>query len=487
MTVAQRVARNSLAQFGGRGITVLVSLGSLALLSRYLGAGYFGDYQLVLAFLLLANFSDLGISTVAVRRLAQDDHSPAELLANVLTLCIGLAILSAGIAVSATFILDYPGSVKGAMAVAALSLPIMVVGTTYSTIFAVNLRMEYASLASIAQAIVSLAAMVAVVLADRGVVWMFVAYNTGVVTYSVVCVFFARRFVRPGLAFDVALIRGMVVDVLPIAIGGGLTVAYDRIDIVLLQALTDDVEVGQYGLAYRLIDMAVPLSFFLVGSVYPLLAGYYADAAWDALRSLYQRCQDILCTAGVGVVIVAMLLAPVAVAIVGGSEFVPAVDSLRILSLAVFPIWLLVLAEHTLIAMGRQTALVWTAVGGLVLNVSLNLVLIPRLGQEGAAWATVLTECVVLAVTMAYFAKVLVWWPSFAVAARVVPVAGIAVLVAYVLPLHWAAEMGLAAALLVVAALLSRVATFDEIRDLLRQPGQDGSPFIGGEEPVATS
>jgi O-antigen/teichoic acid export membrane protein len=205
------------------------------------------------------------------------------------------------------------------------------------------------------------------------------------------------------------------------------------------------------------------------------------------MRSLYQRCQDILCTAGVGAVIVAMLLAPVAVATVGGKEFVPAVDSLRILSLAVFPIWLLVLAEHTLIAMERQTALVWTAVGGLVLNVSLNLVLIPRLGQEGAAWATVLTECVVLAVTMAYFAKVLDWWPSFAVAARVVPVAGVAVLVAYLLPLHWAAEMGLAAALLVVAALLSRVATFDEIRDLLRQPRPDGSLFIVGEEPVASS
>ena len=67
MTVAQQVARNSFVQLGGRGVTIAVSLAAVSLLSRYLGPERFGDYQFVLAFLLLANLSDLGLSTIAIR------------------------------------------------------------------------------------------------------------------------------------------------------------------------------------------------------------------------------------------------------------------------------------------------------------------------------------------------------------------------------------------------------------------------------------
>jgi O-antigen/teichoic acid export membrane protein len=224
----------------------------------------------------------------------------------------------------------------------------------------------------------------------------------------------------------------------------------------------------------------------LVGSVYPLVAAYHADQAREAMKSLYQRCQDILCTAGVGVAICAMLLSPIAVRIVGGSEFVPAVDTLRILSLAVIPIWLLVLAEHTLIAVGRQNALVWTAFGALALNISLSLALIPAFGQEGAAIGTVLTESVVLLVTMIYFANVLDWWPSFMVAARVVPVVGLAAYAAYALELHWGAEIAFATALVVLAGLLSRVVSIAELRDLLRRHDDATPPMSVVDEPLGT-
>ena len=62
MTVARTVARNSLVQLGGRGITMAVSLGTLSLLSRYLGPEDFGKYQFVIAFLLLVNVSDFGVA-----------------------------------------------------------------------------------------------------------------------------------------------------------------------------------------------------------------------------------------------------------------------------------------------------------------------------------------------------------------------------------------------------------------------------------------
>ena len=84
MTVAQKVARNSLLQLGGRGLTMAIALGTLTVLARYLGPTRFGQYQLVIAFLTLVNISDLGVATIAVRHLSTTERDPDELMGNVL-------------------------------------------------------------------------------------------------------------------------------------------------------------------------------------------------------------------------------------------------------------------------------------------------------------------------------------------------------------------------------------------------------------------
>ncbi len=55
----------------------------------------------------------------------------------------------------------------------------------------------------------------------------------------------------------------------PIMAAGLMINAYDRIDVLMLKLFTDSESVGYYGIAYRLIDLAAPLSFMFVNSVYP--------------------------------------------------------------------------------------------------------------------------------------------------------------------------------------------------------------------------
>ena len=62
-------------------------------------------------------------------------------------------------------------------------------------------------------------------------------------------------------------------DAVPLMVAGLMINAYDRVDILLLKTFTDSASVGYYGFAYRLIDLAAPLSFLFVSSIYPLLSG----------------------------------------------------------------------------------------------------------------------------------------------------------------------------------------------------------------------
>ena len=70
------------------------------------------------------------------------------------------------------------------------------------------------------------------------------------------------------------------------------------------------------------------------------------------------------------------------------------------LSLGFALIWLSNLVNYSLISIGKQSVLFWTACVGLAVNVSVNLVMIPVYGKEGAAATTALTEATILVVAL---------------------------------------------------------------------------------------
>lgn len=481
MSVAQNVARNSLVQFGGRGITMLVQLVTLTLLSRYLGPDLFGHYQVVIAFLLMLNLTDLGISTISARHLSTGEHDPEDVLGNVLSIRIVLTVISMALVVLVALVADYTRAEREGIAVASLSFPFMLLSNTYTAIFVARLRMEYAALAAVAQSLTSLGLMVVIAATSGGLIRMLVAYDLGFLANSAVCLYFARKFVRPTLSIDRALVRRIVRDTVPLGAAIILTSVYGRIDIVLLRSFTNGDSVGYYAFAYRAVDLAAPLSFLFIASVFPLLARYHAGAEHTEFRRLYQRSHDILTMAALSLLTMIFLFARPIVDAVGGGAYLPAVTNLRILAMAFGLIWLSNLADYGLIAVGQQRLSLYVAGVGLVVNLSSNAVLIPLYGAEGAAVATVLTELAVLAPALFLLGRYIGGVPSFWVAWRLIPVAILAGAVVYLLRLPWYGEAAIAALLLVGGIAVSRVVSVSDVRALLRrQPAEIARAGAGG-------
>lgn len=483
MTVARSVARNSLVQFGGRGVTMAVQLAMLTLLSRYLGPEEFGHYQVVIAFLLLLNLTDLGISTISARHLSTGEHDAERVLGNVLAIRAALSVVSMALAVMVALVANYTRAERQAIAVASLSFPLMLFSSTYTAMFIARLRMEYAAIASVAQSLTSLGLMAAVAATNGGLIRMLVAYDAGFLVNSLVCLYFARKFVRPSLKLDRQLARTILRDAAPLGAALILTSVYGRIDIVLLRSFTDGDSVGYYGFAYRAVDLAAPLSFLFIASVFPLLSRYHAAGEGAELRQLYQRSHDILTMFGLSILTMVILFARPIVEVVGGDAYAPAVTSLRILSLAFGLIWLSNLADYALIAVGQQRLSLVIASVGLVVNLSSNAVLIPLYGSEGAAAATVLTELAVLAPAVIMLSRYIGGMPSFWVAWRMLPVAILSGAIAYLLDLPWFGEAAVACVLLGGGIGVSRVVSVSDLRALLRrQPAEiaRGAAGAGG-------
>ena len=183
----------------------------------------------------------------------------------------------------------------------------------------------------------------------------------------------------------------------PIALGMIFSVLYFRLDIVMLQLMTDEKTVGFYSAAYKLFEISIifPTSIMLV--LFPtLVAEYHSDHPQFKKSSV--KALGVFSIAGGSLALILWGTSREIITIIFGDEFYPSIVVLEVLSGAVFLFFLNFLLSNILISSGRETINTWNLVGATVLNIILNLVFIPQYGAIGAAWSTVFCEAVLIVV-----------------------------------------------------------------------------------------
>jgi len=184
--------------------------------------------------------------------------------------------------------------------------------------------------------------------------------------------------------------RAAAREAVPLWLAGLLATLYFRCDVVILRAFSGDAEVGHYGVAYRIFDALMLAPSLLLAATFPRLARVAGDRGRER-RFQIRLALSLLLLGG----LVGAATYPAADGIVRlgfGKAFIPAAASLRPLSFALAPAFLNFALTHYLIARDLERRYLVVVAGMLVLNVGLNLLVVPQMGGPGAAWATVLTE-----------------------------------------------------------------------------------------------
>ena len=489
MDLPRRVVRNTLVQIVGRGMTSIVGLASLMILTRYLGVDGIGDYLLILSFLAFLDISNLGLFTITIRELSSGKGRGEAFLGNVVLIQIVLAVLAMALLSVVALLLRYPAELTIAMSLASLSFLYSALGRgSVGATFAAHLRMEFLVLSNIVRGVVFLGLLGLVVSQRLGLIELVLAYNASMLAKSAVVLHFSRKFIVPSFRFDLTLCRRLLVMALPFAVANVSWMAYNRIDMVMLSRMEGAEALGLYGLAYRFVELAWPFSFLFVVSVFPLLSRYYSSGEIDRLRRLFQKSLDVLSVFVIAGATTLIVFAEPIISFIASDEFLPAATSLQILSLAIVLIFVANLTYHTLFAVGKQATVAWASLLGLVSNVGLNLFMIPRFGFDGAAVATVVTELVVLLPLLIVLARQLDYFPSFGVGAKMVPVALVAGAAAVFLAPNGIFLQGVAMVFIFgIGIWLTRVVSIDDLRALwsTRSAGEAITP--ASHQPSAIS
>ena len=190
---------------------------------------------------------------------------------------------------------------------------------------------------------------------------------------------------RTGWRPAVAVIR----DAVPLGLTNAASFIHVRIDQVILSAFGIVFGLAAYGVAYRVLDAAVAM----VTAVGVVGFSLIVNAADDEHRAEEaRRFADLLGVVAVVLGIGAFVLAPQLVRLLGGSEYDDAAWFARLLS-PVLVISVLNLGPAQVAIVQRQArSLLRVAIVCLVVNVTLNLILVPRIGVRGAVAATIVSE-----------------------------------------------------------------------------------------------
>lgn len=182
-----------------------------------------------------------------------------------------------------------------------------------------------------------------------------------------------------------------------------LMASYNRIDPILLRRMVGDAEAGVYAGAFRLLD-ALTMVCYLVSV--PLLPVFSRLCRENSRRQIADTVRLVfwpMMLFAVGSAVACSLFAEPLMQWRYHEHYATYVPVFRVVIFGLIPIGITYIFGTLLTAGGHLRQLNLFAAASLVLNVVVNLVLIPRLGAVGSAWAS-LTAQSFMAVTQLFLA-----------------------------------------------------------------------------------
>ena len=180
------------------------------------------------------------------------------------------------------------------------------------------------------------------------------------------------------------------------------TTVYTNLDKVMLGFMTSDQDVGYYHAAVRIKDILVSIVTSLGAVLLPRASYYVEHGLLDEFYRITQKAINFVFLFATSTMIYFMLFAKEGVLFLSGSAYVGAILPMQIIMPTLLFIGLTnVMGIQMLIPLGKEKIVLYSEIAGMIVDLILNAILIPKLAATGAAIGTLAAEMMVFVVQLA--------------------------------------------------------------------------------------
>jgi O-antigen/teichoic acid export membrane protein len=401
-----------MVQVAGIVVASAVGFATFIVVARALGPSIYGDIAAANVYLYIPTvLAEVGLSILVVREISADEDSTEAVIGGSLPLRALIGIVTVTTAVLVALLLPFGHRTKIAIVAGSPGAFFTIMTLSVQPVLQARLKMHWAVAANVAGRVTTLALTIIALAAGFGYVAVMTATVLGLGITLALSVVFVRQFIRIRLRLDFALWRRLIGPALFLAVAVGASDLTGRADTILISLIRSSRDVGLYGAAYKFLDVFTLLASAIGISLFPVFSRLLVHDSARA-RVALQKSLDVVLGVSLPIVALTVFLAPQLIRYSAGADFRGSVPVLQLLAPSLFVIFLQTPLIRYAIAAGAYRVLAGIMLSMLLVNIALNLLLIPTYGIRAAAIVNVATELLGLALQLLFFARKLAFRPS---------------------------------------------------------------------------
>lgn len=363
--------------------------------ARYLGPEQFGLLSYASAFVgLFTAIATLGLDGIIIRELVKDDSRRDILLGTAFRLkLIGAfgVILFLAIAVNFTSNDHFTNLLIFIIASATIFQSVNVIDFYFQS----KVLSKYVVYANIITLFISTTIKVILLLNEAPLiafVWV-VLFDSFILSMGLLYFYLYNHHPLRSWKFEKGVAIALLKDSWPLILSGIVISIYIKIDQVMINEMLDSEAVGQYAAAVRLSEVWYFIPMVIASSLFPAIVN-----AKKQSETLYyarlQKLYDLMVWIAIAIALPMTFMSDWLVHLLYGKQYNQAGSVLMIHIWAGVFVFLGVASGKWFISENLQILSFWRTFYGMLINVILNIFLIPQHGIQGAAIATLISQII---------------------------------------------------------------------------------------------
>lgn len=395
MNAIQKLAKNIGSLFVSQVLSYIIAFIYSIYLIRYLGVEHFGVLSFALALTsILTIFCDLGLTTLMTREVSKDKSLTNEYLKNIISIKVVLSIIVVIVTVVIINNLGYPQYELYVIYFLLLSLIFITFSGVFYSLFQAYEKMEYQSIATVLSSVMLFAGILILIKYNAGLIPISALYalvNGLILVYYLFISTSKFKFPLPTIEINFKFWKTHIGTALQFGLIGVFSTIYIWIDSVMLSFMVNNEAVGLYNAAYRIITVLLFVPFVMNAALFPVMSKLYGSGE-DSLHKVVEKYLKFMIMIGIPLGIGVTFLAKDMILLLFGNAYAGSAIALQILIWATVITFIYSSYVSLFISADKQMALNKIAFIGMIINIILNLILIPKYSYIAASFNTVLTE-----------------------------------------------------------------------------------------------
>jgi O-antigen/teichoic acid export membrane protein len=389
----QKYFKNTSWVLASRVLCMAISFVTTTFIARHLGPTNFGQLSYAISFVAIFSFLPaLGIDAVLYKELIENPDKKSEFLGSALTIKFSASVF--------TMLLVMVSALHFAQDdVSRILIFILSTTSVFNSFLVVNnefqarVQSKYPSLVSLLVTIILNVLKVTVIYFNKGVIYLALVLLFEAILYAGFYLVGYVKIIHGKLGewrFKKEIAITLLHDSWPLIFSNAFALIYGRIDQVFIKHMLDAAAVGVYDSAVRIAEVWYFIPSIFIISLTPAIVN-----ASTTSRALYnarvKKLFGFIFLLNFFTALAVTILAPFIIKILYGTEFLGGIKILQIYVWTSIPISTLGLSVTYLLIEKNRSAIFFSSLIPMVINVALNLLWIPQYGIVGSAYATLIS------------------------------------------------------------------------------------------------